>query len=375
MSILIKHVAEQTFLWFESKNQYVVIDKVTGLVIEQIQNRCSLDKITDDLSLELGISLEAANKFVLDAFQFYKDHTQEVSNKIQSFPKSPKPPDHFDYYKYYKIDDVVIKVGYASTKELTLIDLKFSHLSVSPSKESKHYFRIFIDAGLIHLFVDATFVGSWSSDEVHYFQGKFSMELVQVLYGKKEREWLGVFHASAVGRNGKSMLFLGDSGNGKSTSLALLQAHGFECVADDFVPISVESQLVYKFPAAISVKRNSLPVLLPYYPVLENTQEHHLKQLSKHVRYLPPVYKNSSNRMPCIGLVFIKYDADAAFSCVELPVHKAFEKMVPDSWLSPLAENASVFLDWFTELPCYELTYHNTLEMITEVNKLYAQEL
>jgi ABC-type sugar transport system ATPase subunit len=33
---------------------------------------------------------------------------------------------------------------------------------------------------------------------------------------------MGVFHALAVSNQQKTVLFLGDSGNGKSTSLALL---------------------------------------------------------------------------------------------------------------------------------------------------------
>lgn len=72
---------------------------------------------------------------------------------------------------------------------------------------------------------------------------------------KEEDKWLGVFHASAVSNGEKAVLFLGDSGNGKSTSLALLQANGFTCLADDFVPVDAEKRAVYSFPAAISIKR------------------------------------------------------------------------------------------------------------------------
>jgi serine kinase of HPr protein (carbohydrate metabolism regulator) len=49
---------------------------------------------------------------------------------------------------------------------------------------------------------------------------------------------MGIFHASAVSNGEKSILLLDDSGNGKSTSLGLLQANGFTCLADDFIPIN-----------------------------------------------------------------------------------------------------------------------------------------
>ena len=100
------------------------------------------------------------------------------------------------------------------------------------------------------------------------------MELIQAIHQNNEADWMGVFHASAVGNSKKTVLFLGDSGNGKSTSLAILQANGFACIADDFVPIDVKKQEVYSFPAAISIKKNSLKTLLPIYPELATTAEY-----------------------------------------------------------------------------------------------------
>ena len=79
--------------------------------------------------------------------------------------------------------------------------------------------------------------------------------------------------------------------------------------------------------------------------------------------------------LPCHGFVFIKYDAKAPFSCTQISSVKAFEKIIPDSWLSPLAENAGRFLDWFGKQPCYELIYNDNAEMISEVHKLYSDEL
>ena len=53
------------------------------------------------------------------------------------------------------------------------------------------------------------------------------MELLQKVHQKEEEEWLGVFHASALGDGKKAILFLGDSGNGKSTSLSALAGARF----------------------------------------------------------------------------------------------------------------------------------------------------
>ena len=372
---IIKHIEDKSLAWFEPENQYVVLEKITGIVLEKIHKKTPLQAILKHLGKELDIPLDKAKAFVSDVQQFYQKNTEAVPKEDAVGEEAIKPPGTFEYIKYYEINDLVLKVEYASIVELELVHLKFTHLETKERSKASHTFRVFRQSQKIHLVVNNNFIGSWTAKEIHYFQGKFSMELIQALYQKKEAEWLGVFHASAVGKNGKCMLFLGDSGNGKSTSLALLQAHGFECIADDFVPVDAHNQDVYKFPAAISIKRNSIPVLLPYYPILDTSEEFHLKSLEKYVRYLPPVNQNSPTMLPCHGFVFIKYDAKAPFSCTQISSVKAFEKIIPDSWLSPLAENAGCFLDWFGKQPCYELIYNDNAEMISEVHKLYSDKL
>jgi len=369
---IIKHIEDKSLVWFKPANQYVVIEKETGLVLEQLQIKTPLQTIVKNLTEKLDISMDKAKAFVGHTQEFYIENTEELTKESNDDNLEVVQPNKFDYIKYYEISDLVVKVEYASIVELELVHFKFAHLETKERSEVTHTFSMFRQSQKIYLFLNNKIIGSWTAREVHYFQGKFSMELIQALYQKKEDEWLGVFHASAIGKNGKCMLFLGDSGNGKSTSLALLQAHGFECIADDFVPVDAHNQDIYKFPAAISIKQNSVPVLLPYYPILAASEEFYLKQLDKKVRYLPPINQNSTAKLPCYGFVFIKYDSKAPFSCTQMSSVKAFEKIVPDSWLSPLAENAGHFLDWFEKQPCYELIYNDNSEMISEVHKLYS---
>ena len=224
----------------------------------------------------------------------------------------------------------------------------------------------------MHLFVNQQFIDAWYNQEVHYFQGKFSMELIQKIHQKDEKEWLGVFHASAVSDGKKSILFLGDSGNGKSTSLALLQANGFNCLADDFVPVTALDSEVYSFPAAISIKRNSLQTLLPFYPELETGSEYDLTSLNKIVRYLAPKNPDFKAHLPCESVVFIKYEKDSGLQVSSISKIDAFQQLVPDSWLSPIKENAAIFLDWFESLNCYQITYSDNEKMIGKVRELFG---
>jgi hypothetical protein len=170
-------------------------------------------------------------------------------------------------------------------------------------------------------------------------------------------------------------MFLGDSGNGKSTSLALLQASGFTCLADDFVPVDLKRQEVYSFPASISIKRNSLKTLMPIYPELETSEEYNFTRLNKVVRYLKPNNHDFFAHLPCNDLVFIKYKKDAELTCKKISKIDAFQQLIPDSWLSPIKENAQVFLDWFDGLNCYQLTYSKNDEMIETVTNLFNNDL
>ncbi|MBL4604220.1 MAG: hypothetical protein JKY02_00705, partial [Flavobacteriaceae bacterium] len=236
------------------------------------------------------------------------------------------------------------------------------------------YFQVFTNNDTTSLVVNNEFIGSWNKKIIHYFQGKFSMKIVECIYQKPEDEWLGVFHASAINHKENSILILGDSGNGKSTSLALLQAHGFHCIADDFVPVD-NGATIYSFPAGISIKKNSLAVLAPFYPELKNSAEFHYKRLNKIVRYLPPKKIDYTKSFPCKALIFIKYDKDVEFTLNSVSNSTAFESLIPDSWISSIPKNVTVFLDWFSSLPCYQLTYSNNEKMISTVEKIFKNDV
>ena len=159
-----------------------------------------------------------------------------------------------------------------------------------------------------------------------------------------------------------------------SSSLALLQTQGFDCVADDFVPVDLTKK-VHTFPAGISIKKNALPVLVNSYPALRGSAEYHYTGLNKVVRYLPPKNINYQNTYPCNALVFIKYDASTTCELSKITSVEAFEKLVPDSWISSLTKNVTLFLDWFSMLPCYRLTYSNNEMMYSRIKDIFKDSL
>ena len=371
---LLKPIDDKTVLWSLKDNQYLVVESATALLVSKLSKGESLEDISRELSQELSLPIKESTDFVLDLKKRFIDiDSSSNSNKKESF-EGVTIPGVLSVEKFYKINKLIIKACFESEEVCFLIHPKFEHLEVASQKHD-FCFKTFTQKARIFLAVEDTLIGSWPFDEIHYFQGKFSMQLIQKIHNMQEDKWLGVFHASAVSDKKNAMLFLGDSGNGKSTSLALLQAHGFDCIADDFVPVAAQNQDIYSFPAAISVKKTSLDTLLPFYPELSDSKEYDFKVMQKIVRYLKPNNSDFSSHLPCKGLVFIKYIKDAPLSCEKIDKITAFQKLVPDSWLSPLKENAAIFLDWFTTLDCFELTYSNNNEMVAQVSKLFKDEL
>ena len=373
--LLYKVIEDKTITWFKNSNEYVIFENTTADILKRIHKGVPVKVIAEAVSKKLSVPLEKSIDFIIDLENQINKSLTKIRPELINDYRDIKKPKNYTYTKYYQINDITFQVSYLNDKELSYIHPKFEHLEVSETKKIHFYYEIFIDTNYIFLYLDNEFVGAWGSKEIHFFQGKFSMEIIQKIHKKEEKEWLGVFHASAISNGEKSVLFLGDSGNGKSTSLALLQANGFRCLADDFVPISAKETDVYSFPAAISIKKNSLDILQPLYPGLASSTEYTYERLNKVVRYLKPNNNNYKSHLPCKDLVFIKYEANSTLNFSKISKITAFQQLVPDSWLSPEKDNANQFLNWFESLNCYELTYSNNEEMIKTVQQLFANEL
>jgi len=371
---LSKAVEDKSIVWFKASNNYIILEEIAAQLVHQILENKTPQKIATGLAEKLTISEQEAINIVHDLNNRIVIPSTTKNIEEQTSKSKYVLPTSFAFQKYYHIHNKVFKVEFANEFQLSLLHPKFAHLETEETSKIEHTFQVFNANNTIHLLLDHEFIGSWEAKNAHYFQGKFSMKIIECIYDKNEAEWMGVFHASAVNFNDENILILGDSGNGKSTSLALLQAQGFQCIADDFVPID-QAQNVYSFPAGISIKKNALPVLLEMYPELETSAEYHYERLNKTVRYLPPQKIDYHKKGPCKALVFIKYDATIDFEISEMSKLKAFEHLVPDSWISSSPKNAASFLEWFEKMPCYQLTYSNNELMYTAIKRIFEDDL
>ena len=371
---LSKAVEDKSIVWFKASNNYIILEEIAAQLVHQILENKTPQKIATGLAEKLTISEQEAIKAIHDLNNRIVIPNTTKSKEEQTSKSKYVLPTSFAFQKYYLINKKIFKVEFSNEFQLSLLHPKFAHLETQKASKIDHTLQVFNANHLIHLVLDGECIGSWEAKNVHYFQGKFSMKIIECIYNKNEAEWMGVFHASAINFKSENILILGDSGNGKSTSLALLQAQGFQCIADDFVPID-QAQDVYSFPAGISIKKNALPVLLEEYPELETSAEYHYERLNKTVRYLPPQKIDYSKAAPCKALVFIKYDESVDFEISKMSKLKAFEHLVPDSWISSSPKNAASFLDWFEKMPCYQLTYSNNELMYSAIKRIFEDEL
>ncbi|NQU87486.1 MAG: hypothetical protein HQ541_17165 [Mariniphaga sp.] len=375
---LISSVADKEVIWLPNINKYIVVNSPIEKIVKQIYRGKSDKQVINYCINKLGFSPDESSQILHVTKNNLKrlQTNKNVLNNENSFQLKIHSAT-FNNKRYYRINDLIFFIEYEIAEIEYLIHPKFAHLEIKNTGQFDNHFQLFKVDSEIALVVNGKFSGSWSLDKEHFMTGKVSMEILQKIYKKEEEEWMAVFHAAGISNGKKGILFLGDSGNGKSTLSALLMSSGFEVLADDFLPVESDTSQLCFFPAAISVKKHAIDLLIPTFPELKHAKEYLYPAFNKTVRYLSnsDSAKGKPKKVQCKALVFVKYDSKAELQFSSLPKDIAFQKLVPDSWISPFEKNAKLFLDWFGRLPCYQLTYSNNETMVETVKNIFEDEV
>jgi hypothetical protein len=364
-------------LWFPGINKYLVVQPGIDEIIKLIWEDPANSSIVEVCQKKFDIDELQANK-IKDDFIKYIEENIKSNNLIQPAEeiegRSLFADNRNISKKYYNIYDRIFMVEYESEWAKELNHPKFAYLEISPTKLFDHHFRVFHSEGQFTLEVDGKSKGSWEEADSHFLGGKFSMQILQKINDLEEEGWLGVFHAAGVTDGNNCIMFFGDSGNGKSTLSALLMANGLDVLSDDFLPVTSNPELVYRFPAALSIKKTAYKLVSSTYNELNQAEEHYSPLQDKIFRYLPPL-KTQQTAVPCKAIIHVKYQKDAGLNLEEMPHEEAFQHLVPDSWISPEPENARRFVHWFNQLPCYRLTYSDNPKMVETIKNLFNNGL
>jgi hypothetical protein len=374
---LVRSVEEKKIIWFKPSNQYSLLELPAFEVIIRLLQGENTVLVSQWCSVFYQLPLPEAERFVREIGDMLAQQTTPDKASGSFNPENPfRLPSHYYSRRFYKAGSAVFAVDFESEDLEYMLHPKFAHLETAGNMLSDYHFSVFRHNGEYVLTVEEMIIGKWPIAEAHYFTGKFSMELLNRMYKKTDADWIGVFHASAISFKEQCVMFLGDSGSGKSTIAAILMSAGFNMVADDFVPVENCSGEVFHFPAAVSVKKKAVDLLSPQFPQLLEAKEYTYPGVGKTVRYLATPHNplNAPFGFPCKALVYVKYQQGSGLILNEISKTEAFQYLVPDSWLSPLPENASKFLDWFLAMPCYRLTYSDNEKMVTAVRELFDHE-
>ena len=356
---------EDSIVWLKKSNKYLVLNTNTLELIKKKSSLSSKDFLTL-ITESLHVDVSIAKKINKDISELLLE-SEELDLKQNIKLSDPIKP--CQLINYYSFNNTIIKVGFDSEETKSLIHQKYRHLAINHVNSYDVEYAIFNSGDTLFIYKNNQIVGSWNNNQLHEFQGKFSMELICSFYNKTEHDWMGVFHASTISKNNHSIMFTGDSGNGKSTLVSLLMANGYNVIADDFTPVLRTDFKTYCFPSAISIKEKSYNLIEQLYPELKSFNEYYINELKGNVKYLPPISKETSAN--CISVIWVKYTEGEESSMKKVSIQDALKKILPDAWISNKEVNANAFLKWIEKTTFYELNYSDNNKLIDIINSCF----
>ena len=358
---------EDSIVWLKKSNKYLVLNTNTLELIKKKSSLSSKDFLTL-ITESLNVDVSIAKKINKDISELLLE-SEELELKQNIKLSDPIKP--CQLINYYSFNNTIIKVGFDSEETKSLIHQKYRHLAINHVNSYDVEYAIFNSGDTLFIYKNNQIVGSWDSTQLHEFQGKFSMELICSFYNKTEHDWMGVFHASTISKNNRSIMFTGDSGNGKSTLVSILMANGYNVIADDFSPVLRTDFKTYCFPSAISIKEKSFNLIEQLYPDFINYNEYYINELKGNVKYLPPISKETSAN--CTNVIWVKYTEGIESSMKKVSIQDALKKILPDAWISNKEVNAKAFLKWIEKTAFYELNYSDNNKLIDIINSYFLE--
>jgi hypothetical protein len=363
-------------LWFQKSNSYIIVNETLNYYLTMFlaaKNKSDFISKFSNTGKFKNENLEAEAVYN-DIMLFLEEQNKPANLEttvIKDFDNSYR-----NFKERYKIDKHVVEIYFSSEKIKQYIHPQLMHLCGASNIKKPTVFDIYEEDGYLNLFKNEIFIGSYELTNYHLLQGRFVMELLCVLHNKNEHDWLGTFHASTVANGKEAIMLVGDSGNGKSTFCALLMANGLDLIADDITPVLSKDQLVYRYPAAISIKQGAFEMLQNYYPNFNEFDSFNSGTKKGLLKYIPPKqnFGNIVQQVPCTKIVYVKYSSDSTTTLTKTGADEVLQTLIPDSWVSPKQKNAKQFLNWLENVSYYKLSYSNNNKAMELFSELFGTE-
>lgn len=375
LSYIEQNIGEAHVVWFKNSESFVLLEKPAYDVLSMYSKNIDSLKIVEYCQkqysqLEQNIPqfvdeiIENADKLNEKKAPLFLDTTKTCSDThvLNEFSKNQ-----------YLFGNSYITIRYDSDYLKELIHPLFSHLETDEKRNSTFLIELIINEKKLILRCNDKTIETFQLDDITYFKGAILKLLYSLLHEKDVDAWMMTLHASGVVCNNEAVLFSAEAGSGKSTLSALLLAHGYKLLSDDFLTAD-ENACVYSFPSAISVKDGAVDVLTEYYPELKNMPSK-MATTGKQVRYIhntnPEVKKESGYSVRAI--VFLKFTSENDSILELMDKKEAIQLLLKEIWVNPEPKNIGRFFEWINRTSFYRMHYSNTLEALEYVSKIFEK--
>ncbi|MDN3492035.1 hypothetical protein [Winogradskyella bathintestinalis] len=365
-----KHrIGDYWALWYAVSNSYSIIDHEFNLLLEAYLHSATKSDFLNTISDTFTVS--ECNGIIDSLFNYLSDCNKPYNPT--EFPSTALDTSFRHITKTYSFGGKTIEINYDSELVLKTIHPALAHFCINThSNTTLATFDVYLNNDDLFLFKDQKLISQVSKYNYHHIQGKFIMHLLCTIHGKEEHDWIGTLHGSTITDGNTSLIFVGESGRGKSTLSALLTTNTFHLLADDVSPLLAEDQHIYYNPSAISIKAGAFNLLQPLVSNFDKLPIVEFNKSKGKLKYIPSL-KPKEDHYPCKAIILVDYQPNAATQLEHLSVKTILETIIPDSWLSPDPEHAQQFLDWLSALQFHKLTYSDTESVTDEISELFQQ--
>ena len=364
-------------VWLKNSNIYLQLEEPAWFVLKRTVKRFKTETIAAECVDRYGLTSLESLKYVKDIRSGIEKMNQpfDIGLSKNEYPEDLKNYIFEPYSVYcYKFGETVLEFSFETRIFEYYIHPLINHLESVQLSTKKNVFELFAYYDKIAFRLNGEIKGLWTYDETHLVKGLIFMNLINVIFDKKDDFWLMTVHASAITNGLKTILFPAEAGSGKTTMAALLQDRGFKLVSDDFVPID-RSSYAYPFPIAMSVKQGAVEVLASIFPDLEQKTLNFITP-EKSVRYVNP--KNNeefdNQSFPVREFVFIRYDQTIDFEIIKLDPVIGVKLLLEQAWVSATEGTPEILFDFLTKWSFFRLSYSNNTKALDAITSIFEHD-
>jgi len=356
---------EQWVLWYSASNSYSVIHSDFKHLLDAYLESSTKSDFTTTIS---NINVLDSNSISETLSNYLKDCNRPITAPIK--PSIALDSSQRNISKKYTFEGKTIQIYYDSELVLKTVHPALENYCIESNNIVLATFDIYIRNDELHLFIDGQLISCVPKKDYHLIQGKFIMQLLCTLHNKAEQDWIATLHGSTITDGNSSILFVGESGKGKSTLCALLTANTFSLLADDVSPLLSKNQHIYYNPLAISIKQGAFNLLQPIVNNFKDLTVTNFNKTKGDLKYIPCL-KPEKDHYPCRAIILVNYTPETETKLEQVSVKTILETIIPDSWLSHNPKHAEQFLNWLSKLKMYQITYSDTASVNSEISKLF----